>query len=60
MSLAETSGVPVGTIRDYEQGRRQPTVDQALKLARALRVSLNTLAGDEPPPATKRTKGRKR
>jgi transcriptional regulator with XRE-family HTH domain len=48
VSLAEASGVPVGTIRDYEQGKRQPTLAIAAKLARALGVSLDVLGADEP------------
>jgi transcriptional regulator with XRE-family HTH domain len=43
-SLAEASGVPVTTIRDYEQRKRQPTLANAHKLAQALGVSLDVLA----------------
>jgi transcriptional regulator with XRE-family HTH domain len=34
--LAESSGVPIGTIRDYEQGKRDPLLSTAQKLGRAL------------------------
>jgi transcriptional regulator with XRE-family HTH domain len=45
--LAEYSGVPVGTIRDYEQGRRDPLLLTAAKLARALKQPLEVfLAAD--------------
>jgi transcriptional regulator with XRE-family HTH domain len=43
--LASASGIPVGTIRDYEQGKRDPLLSNAQRLAKALRVSL-----DEFPP----------
>jgi transcriptional regulator with XRE-family HTH domain len=51
VSLAKASGVPAGTIRDYEQGKRQPMLAIAHQLARALGVSLDVLAGEEPSPA---------
>lgn len=35
-ALADVSGVPVGTIRDYEQGKRDPLLSTAQKLAHAL------------------------
>jgi transcriptional regulator with XRE-family HTH domain len=34
--LASASGVPIGTIRDYEQGKRDPLLSTAQKLAHAL------------------------
>jgi len=34
--LADASGVPIGTIREYEQGKRDPLLSTAQKLARAL------------------------
>src|SRR5204862_2277963 len=39
--LAELSDVPLGTIRDYEQGKRDPLLSTAQKLARALNQSLD-------------------
>jgi transcriptional regulator with XRE-family HTH domain len=61
--LAEASGVPVGNIRDYEQGRREPLLGKAAKLAVALGISLDALAGTEdatgPEPA-KKSRGRKK
>ncbi len=39
--LAEVSLVPLGTIRDYEQGNRDPLLSTAQKLARALKQSLD-------------------
>ena len=34
-ALASASGVPIGTIRDYEQGKRDPLLSTAQKLAHA-------------------------
>jgi transcriptional regulator with XRE-family HTH domain len=38
--LAVKSGLARGTVRDYEQGLRSPTLESAVKLARALGVSV--------------------
>ena len=46
MDLAATSGVPLGTIREYEQGIRDPSLQRAQKLAAAIGKTLNDLAGD--------------
>jgi transcriptional regulator with XRE-family HTH domain len=60
ISLAEASGVPVWTIRDLEQGKRQPMLATAYKLAKALGVSLDLLAAAyEAPLAKPRRRGRK-
>src|SRR5262245_51382394 len=45
LELADRSGVPVGTIRDYEQGKRDPLLPSAQKLARALGLSLSAFDG---------------
>jgi transcriptional regulator with XRE-family HTH domain len=46
---AERAGIPVGTLRHWEQGHTQPRLGQAVKLARILGVDMNTLTGfDEP------------
>ena len=42
---AAAAGVPVGTLRGWEQGRRVPLLDAAARLALALGVSLDELAG---------------
>ena len=59
--LAAASGVPVGTIRDYEQGKREPLLSNAQRLARALGASLDTFpAPDESGTRdTPRPRGRK-
>ena len=41
--LAERSGVPVSALRQFEQGRREPTYATLLKLARGLGMSLGAL-----------------
>lgn len=38
--LASQSGVPIGTLQDYEHGRYGPSLEMAVKLARALRQPL--------------------
>ena len=48
--LAEISDVPLGTIRDYEQGKRNPLLSTAQKLARALNQPLDVF----PQPQTQR------
>jgi transcriptional regulator with XRE-family HTH domain len=47
--LARAADVPVGSLQQWEQGRRTPLLDAAARVARALRVSLDELAGNEPP-----------
>jgi transcriptional regulator with XRE-family HTH domain len=49
--LSEASGIPIGTLRNWEQGRRMPRLDTAAAVAKALGVSLDVLAGlvDEVP-----------
>ncbi len=58
--LAEATGIPNGTIKNWEQDRRVPRLDHAMMVAKALGISLDTLAGmDEPPPATPKRRGKK-
>ena len=59
--LSEASGVPIGTLRNWEQGRRMPRLDTAAAVARALGVSLDVLAGlvDEVPTGAPRRKGKR-
>jgi transcriptional regulator with XRE-family HTH domain len=58
--LADLSGVPVGTIRDYEQERREPLLSTAEKLALALKQPLESFQSSPPPaadePAAKKRK----
>jgi transcriptional regulator with XRE-family HTH domain len=44
--LAELSGMSKQAISSLELGKRQPTLETAKKLARALGVSLDELTGD--------------
>jgi transcriptional regulator with XRE-family HTH domain len=43
--LARAADVPVGSLRHWEQGRRTPLLDAAARIALALKVSLDDLAG---------------
>ncbi len=43
LELAEAAGMSENAVRDYEQGRRMPTLESAVRLAFALGVSLNRL-----------------
>jgi transcriptional regulator with XRE-family HTH domain len=52
--LAAASGVPVGTLRGWEQGRRVPRLDTAVAVARALGIPLDELVGDTLDAAPKR------
>jgi transcriptional regulator with XRE-family HTH domain len=63
--LAAAAGVPVGTLRNWEQDRRVPLLDTAARVAGALGISLDVLAGaiggppgEEPEPTPKRPPGR--
>ena len=51
--LAEAAGVPVGTLRHFEYGLREPTYDTLVKLSEGLGVSLSAF---DPPPSTKPSK----
>lgn len=42
--LARAAGVPIGTIRNWEQDRRIPRLDTAYAIATALHISLDELA----------------
>jgi transcriptional regulator with XRE-family HTH domain len=55
--LAELSGIPKGTLIQWEYGLRTPLLDAAVMLADALDVSLDELAGRDRPART--PKGRK-
>ena len=50
--LAEAAGVPVGTLRQWEQDRRLPSLEGFIRLANGLGVSLDELAGRKPRQAT--------
>jgi transcriptional regulator with XRE-family HTH domain len=52
--LAEAAGIPISTLRGWERNRREPLLGAAARLADALGVTLDELAGREPP----RRKGR--
>jgi transcriptional regulator with XRE-family HTH domain len=46
--LARAAGVPVSSLRNWEQGRRVPLFDAAIRLAVALGCTLDELAGIGP------------
>jgi transcriptional regulator with XRE-family HTH domain len=48
-ALAEKSGVPFATIRNYAMGRRSPSFEAVLRLAAALGVTCEAFAGCEFP-----------
>jgi DNA-binding XRE family transcriptional regulator len=63
--LAEVSGVNVWTIRNYEQGRREPNLKVAIDLARAIGATVEAFADCSGPdesesdqPLPKRARGR--
>jgi transcriptional regulator with XRE-family HTH domain len=51
--LAAKAGVPLKSYVQWEQGRRTPLFDAAARVAEALDVSLDELAGIGPPPRRK-------
>ena len=52
-ALAKASGVPLGTLRNWEQDLRSPMLLTAGLVARALRISLDELWIDVAVPAKK-------
>jgi transcriptional regulator with XRE-family HTH domain len=48
--LAQAAAVPIGSLRNWEQDRRMPLLDTAARVASALGVSLDELAGQAAPP----------
>jgi transcriptional regulator with XRE-family HTH domain len=56
-ALAEAAGVPVGSLRNWEQGLVLPQLPAAYRLAKALSITLDELAGkvfEEKPPVPKK------
>jgi transcriptional regulator with XRE-family HTH domain len=53
-ALARAAGVPLGTLRGWEYGRRTPLLDAAARLAVALGVSLDELADIATPAGRRR------
>jgi transcriptional regulator with XRE-family HTH domain len=56
--LSAVSGVPIGTLRGWEYGRRTPLLDAAARVADALGVSLDELAGRSEPALEARKRGK--
>jgi transcriptional regulator with XRE-family HTH domain len=49
-AVAQAAGVPLRTYQTWEQGVRTPLIDAAARVAEALDISLDDLAGIGPPP----------
>lgn len=47
--LAEKSGIPLGTLREYEQNRREPLLSKACKIAVALGMPCDAFCPKEEP-----------
>lgn len=62
--LADKAGMPVGSLRNHEQGQRLPSWAAVVKLARALGVPTDSfadcdeVAADEEPATKKKPKGK--
>jgi transcriptional regulator with XRE-family HTH domain len=59
-ALAQATGLSLGVIRDYEQGRKEPALRSAFKLAEALGVSVEEFRADDQPAAPKKSTRRKK
>lgn len=60
--LATAAGVPVSSLKNWEQGRRLPQLDAAWRLAKALSISLDKLTENvfEEETTKRPAKGRKK
>jgi transcriptional regulator with XRE-family HTH domain len=57
LEASQRSGIPISTLRHWEQGIRVPRLDVAVRLARVLGVDMNELTGfSETPPPKRRKK----
>ena len=56
--LARAAEVGTDAVRKWERGKRTPSFEMAIKLADALNVSLDELAGRETPKAGRKPKGK--
>lgn len=56
--LAKAAGLPTSTLKNWEQGRREPLLSAAYQLAQALGISLDEMAAKlfrtTPPPVEKK------
>ena len=52
--LAKRAGVRLRSLQEWEQGTRIPRFDRVVQLADALGVSLDELAGRQPPARAKK------
>jgi transcriptional regulator with XRE-family HTH domain len=58
--LAARAGVPISTLRNWEQDRRIPRLDTATKVAKAIGCSLDDLAAPVELPTAKDAPAKKR
>jgi transcriptional regulator with XRE-family HTH domain len=58
--LADRAGVPIGTLRNWEQGRREPYFSTAVRVAMALGVTLDELAARADEAEAGRTGGKRK
>ena len=54
--LARKADVTTGAVRNWEKGKRTPSFEMAIRLADALEVTLDELAGRVPPAPKKKGK----
>jgi transcriptional regulator with XRE-family HTH domain len=52
-ALAKRCGIPLRSYQQWEQGRRTPLLDAAVKLADALEITMDELVGRQAPKAKK-------
>jgi transcriptional regulator with XRE-family HTH domain len=55
-SFAETLGLPLRTLQNWEQGKREPRLDTLPTLARSLGVPVSALPEEDAAPAGRRAK----
>jgi transcriptional regulator with XRE-family HTH domain len=60
LEACQRSGIPLSSLRNWEQGKRLPRIDHAMRLARTLGVSMDVLVGFDEPEAGKPKRRRKR
>ena len=58
-SFAGKAGVPVATVRNWEQGRREPKLAQLSRLAAVLGVGVEELVSEAPAAKGRRPRKRK-
>jgi transcriptional regulator with XRE-family HTH domain len=59
--MARAAHVPVGTLKNWEQNLRVPSLEHAVQMAKTLRMSLDDLVGinEDPPVQFLKRRGKK-